>query len=330
MPRVTVIATVLNEAGAIAELLRSLLRQTRPPDEIVIVDGGSRDGTLAALQQFAADAPLPVQVLSAPGANISRGRNLAIAAASCEIIASVDAGVRLDPAWLAELMAPFEGGQPPDVVSGFFLADPRTLFERVLGAVTLPRLEEVDPERFQPSSRSVAYRKAAWQAVGGYPEWLDYCEDLVFDFALRDAGYRFVFAPRALVYFQPRPSLRAFLKQYYRYARGDGKANLYVWRHLLRYGAYLLGLPLLIVLALRVSPWWWLGVLGWLALLLRAPLRRLWPAIADLPWRQRIVALLWAPVIRIGGDLAKMAGYPVGVVWRLRYAPAERWARRSH
>lgn len=328
MPSVSVIATVLNEAAAIIELLHSLQAQTRPPEEVVIVDGGSRDGTLEVLQAFAAEASLPVRVLSAPGANISRGRNLAIAAASGEVIASVDAGVRLEPDWLAELVAPFEGETPPDVVSGFFQADPRSLFERVLGAITLPRLEEIDPERFEPSSRSVAYRKAAWQAVGGYPEWLDYCEDLVFDFGLRDAGYRFIFAPQALVHFRPRQTWRAFLKQYYRYARGDGKANLYLFRHLARYGTYLMALPVLIVLAIWASPWWWLAVLAGLGLLLRTPLRRLWPAMQGEPWPERFKALAWAPAIRIGGDVAKMVGYPVGVIWRHRHAPHTPWPRR--
>jgi glycosyltransferase involved in cell wall biosynthesis len=328
MPRVAVIATVLNEVGAIGDLLRSLLAQSRPPDEIVIVDGGSRDGTLEALQTFAATAPLPLQVISAPGANISRGRNIAIAAATSEIIASADAGVRLVPCWLAELTAPFADDQPPDVVGGFFLPDPRTLFERALGAITLPRLEEIDPARFDPSSRSVAFRKASWQAVGGYPEWLDYCEDLVFDFGLRDAGYRVHFAPAALVHFRPRPTLRAFLKQYYRYARGDGKADLYLYRHLARYATYLVAFPALKALALWASPWWWLAVLAGLGLLLRAPGRRLLPALHGLAPREQLQALLWAPVIRIGGDLAKMAGYPVGVLWRLKHAPSEPWPRR--
>jgi hypothetical protein len=84
----------------------------------------------------------------------------------------------------------------------------------------------------------VAFRKEAWAGAGGYPEWLDYCEDLVFDFCLlADAGQA-VFAPAALVYFRPRPNLAAFGRQYYRYARGDGKADLWAGRHAIRYATY--------------------------------------------------------------------------------------------
>ena len=112
-----------------------------------------------------------------------------------------------------------------------------------MGATVLPRLGDVKPEKFLPSSRSVAFTKAAWQAVGGYPEWLDYCEDLVFDFALLEKYRPFAFAPEAIAHFRPRGSLKSFFRQYYLYARGDGKANLWLKRHLIRYGTYLVGLP---------------------------------------------------------------------------------------
>src|SRR5262249_41674966 len=159
------------------------------------------------------------------GANISRGRNVAIAATDAELVAVTDAGVRLDPCWLECLRT----GLTPetDGVSGFFSAHPRSTLERALGATTPPTPQDVKPETFLPSSRSVLFRRTQWQAVGGYPEWLDYCEDLVFDFALKRHGARFAFAPTAIAHFRPRSSLRAFFRQYYLYARGDGKAGLW-------------------------------------------------------------------------------------------------------
>jgi glycosyltransferase involved in cell wall biosynthesis len=105
-PRVAVIATVLNEGEAIRRLLDSLVAQTRRPAEVVIVDGGSRDNTVAEIAAYA--DRLPLRVLVEPGANISRGRNVAIAATTAEVIASVDAGVWLEPWWLEKLTAPFE------------------------------------------------------------------------------------------------------------------------------------------------------------------------------------------------------------------------------
>jgi len=314
---VSVIATVKNEAQAVHRLLDSLAAQTRPPDEVTIVDGGSTDGTVEVLEKYAAGGALPLKVLARPETNISQGRNAAVAVAAGEIIASTDAGVRLSSNWLEELVKPFEKNGELHVVSGFFLADPETVFETALGATVLPALADISPEKFLPSSRSVAFRKAAWERVGGYPEWLDYCEDLVFDFKLRELG-PFAFAPRALAHFRPRTSLVAFFKQYYRYARGDGKADLWRVRHAIRYSTYLIVVPVVFLLGLWRTPLWWLLFLASGALMFWTPYKRLWPMIKSYSLVDKVKAVLWVPIIRVTGDIAKMIGYPVGVLWRLR------------
>ena len=319
--KVSVIATVLNEGPAIERLLGSLAAQSRPPDEVIIADGGSRDNTLDILADWARAGRLPLQVLEAPGANISAGRNAAIAAASGDVMATTDAGVRLEPGWLAALVAPFEGeGDEPPVatVAGWFVADPQTPFEAAMGATVLPNVRDIDPETFLPSSRSVAFRKDAWERAGGYPEWLDYCEDLIFDFRLRDLYGPFAFAPEAMVRFRPRGSLRAFFKQYYQYARGDGKADLWRKRHAIRYLIYLVAGPGLVALALFLSPWWWLLLLAGAAVYTATPYRRLWPMLVPFGFWGRLKAICLVPVIRVVGDIAKMIGYPVGLAWRWR------------
>jgi hypothetical protein len=204
-------------------------------------------------------------------------------------------------------------------VAGFFQADPHTVLETAMGATVLPEARDINPATYLPSSRSVAYRRAAWEAAGGYPAWLDFSEDVVFDLALRARCGPFVFVPDALVYFRPRGSLRSLARQYYQYARGDGKANLFPRLHFIRYFTYLVVAPLLVYTAINVSPWLWgVGLLAGLAYL-RLPLRRLWPRLPGLPLAQRFVALLTVPLIRLVGDLAKMAGYPAGVLWRFRH-----------
>jgi GT2 family glycosyltransferase len=183
-----------------------------------------------------------------------------------------------------------------------------------MGATVLPSIEDVDPRTFLPSSRSVLFRRRAWQRAGGYPAWLDYCEDLVFDLAMRQAGCHFTFAPRAIAWFRPRGSLQAFFRQYYRYARGDGKANLWAKRHIIRYATYLVAALLLS----RRGPMTWLLVLGGL-LYTRQPYARLAPQLKGLTPQQALYAIALVPVIRLVGDVAKMLGYPVGVAWRLRH-----------
>ena len=315
---ISLIVTTKNEAGSLPRLLDSMIAQECPPDEIVIADGGSSDATMEILRAYT--HRLPLRIISQPGTNISQGRNAAIRAARGDVVCSTDAGVRLDSRWLAELLKCFQqpGAMPPDVVSGFFLPDPQSIFETALAATTLPALSDIQPERFLPSSRSIAFRKSAWEQVGGYPEWLDYCEDLVFDFALRAAGFHFAFAPRARVYFRPRTNLVDFVKQYYRYARGDGKADLWFRRHLIRYATYLIALPTLLALTVIYG---WVVLPLWLAALLAilyTPYKRLVGLSQSMGWPAKLQAAVWVPIIRVAGDVAKMMGYPVGVAWRLR------------
>jgi glycosyltransferase involved in cell wall biosynthesis len=316
---VSVVITVLNEADNVDRLLDSLAAQTRIPDEIVVCDGGSSDGTLEVLRCRADRSATPLRVLSKPGSNISTGRNAAISAARGPVIACTDAGVSLVPGWLEAITEPI--GVGARVVSGFFASDPQGPFETALGATTLPRATDIDPARFLPSSRSVAFRKSDWASVGGYPEWLDFGEDLVFDFGLLEAAGPAAFAPDAVARFRPRSSLGSFARQYYLYARGDGKADLWLWRHLIRYATYVLLVPSLLALTVAHSPAWLVALIAGAGHTLATPYGRLrgqWQCLS--PW-QRLLAAAWVPVIRITGDAAKMIGYPVGLAWRRRHRP---------
>ena len=173
MARVSVIATVYNEGESIRRLLDSLAAQTRPPDEVVICDGGSRDETVAIVENYRDRLP-NLRVVVEFGANISRGRNIAIEAAHGPLIAATDAGVCLASDWLEKLVAPLEeieeeAGQEegtgqsarttgkgtngpatcrPLAVAGFFLPDVAGTFETAMAATVLPLVTEIDPDRF--------------------------------------------------------------------------------------------------------------------------------------------------------------------------------------
>lgn len=324
MSKITVIATVLNEGDNIRQLMQSLVDQTRQPDEVIIVDGGSTDQTVSIIESY--QEQLPLRLIVRPGANISEGRNTAIRGASDGIIAVTDAGVWLTKGWLDHLIQPFLDNPQIQMVGGFFSADPQTIFEVAMGATVLPLADEIKPETFLPSSRSIAFSKSVWEESGGYPEWLDYCEDLIFDINLKTIASEFAFAPDALVYFRPRTSLSAFYKQYYRYARGDGKADLWRKRHLIRYLTYLVVIPAVYLLGRRLHPLFFLLYLVGSSFYLYQPYRRL-PAVMknapDHSAKAWLVALALIPIIRIVGDVAKMMGYPVGWLWRFKNHPPE-------
>lgn len=312
----TLVLTVLNEADGIVQFLDRLTSQTVLPSEIIVVDGGSHDATANLVRAWQPPEGCQVRLIIEPGAGISRGRNRAIGEASRERILVTDAGTEAEPRWAELMLGEFGSQDAPDVVSGFFYPTGSTILQRAIAFTVTPSIAEIDPEAFLPSSRSVAFTRAAWRAAGEYPEWLDYCEDLVFDLALRSAGQRFAFVGEARVSWAARPTIRAFMKQYYRYARGDGKSGLWPRRHFLRYAAYATGVILLGVSV--VWPWALIalamGVVGYL--------QKFWRRIAlrrdEFGGGWPLGAIL-VPVIVVAGDLAKMAGYPVGLRWRRRH-----------
>lgn len=307
--KVTLISTVYQEADNILEFLGSLAAQTRLPDEIIITDAGSTDGTPDLIRSFGG---LPVTVVDTPGANRSRGRNEAIGRAAHPVVACTDAGCRLDQRWLERIVAPFESADPPDVVAGYYQPDPRTLFEAAVAAATVPAAAEVNPDTFLPSGRSVAMTKAAWEKVGGYPEWTVLSEDTIFDLALREAGCRFAFVPEAVACWRPQGSMGRVWRQFYRYAKSDGERGLWFGH----YGkAYLWCLVALTSLAGAVTAWpelWWPA---WLA-----P----W-AVYDLRYSARarrrgagLAASELAPFVNLLVDAAHAVGYTAGRLRRLR------------
>jgi GT2 family glycosyltransferase len=308
------IATLKDEAGSIGPFLDGLLRQSRLPEEIVLVDGGSTDGTIEEIERAQASAPVPIRLIEAPGANISEGRNVAVAEAANEVIAVTDAGTRPRTDWLEKLVAPFESEPRTGVSSGFFLPGGEGWRQRTLAIAITPQREEIDPDKFLPSSRSVAFRRSWWSEVGGYPEWLRHCEDLVFDIELRKAGAPFAFVPDSIVVWDARPDLRSFARQYFNYARGDGHANLWPKRHLLRYAAYAVGL--LVVSRGGLPRLAWAALLaGWLGYQAKF-FRRLVRIPPSASRAEQARAFAYLPVIVTTGDVAKMVGYAIGTFER--------------
>ena len=213
--------TIKNEQESVVSLVESLFAQSRLPDEIIAVDGGSTDGTVELLHGCAA-RQARLRVIALDEANIAEGRNVAIANARHNYIASADGGVEYSKSWLANLVRPFEVDSDVDVVCGYFEAKPKTFFEECVEAVLYPTRSLVDWNKFLPSCRSVAFKRTVWEDLGGFAEWLPrgISEDTHFFLRARKARYKFTYASDATCYWRPRRNLSAVFKQYFFYTRG--------------------------------------------------------------------------------------------------------------
>lgn len=307
--KVSLITTERNEVDSIREFIDSVLSQSLKPDEVVIADGGSTDGTVAIIQGYI-DEGAPIRLINAPG-NRSVGRNAATKAAKNEIIACTDVGSRLDKDWLKHIVEPFRDNPKAMAVAGFFLPEPKTYFEKVSATLMLAPNDSIDIATWLPSSRSIAYKKTAWAKAGGYPEYTNFNEDTPFDLALKQQGYTFEDGLKAIVYWRPRPTLREFYRQYYFYAVGDGIDKIHFnhfVRLTLRYGV---GLILLVVAAL-VN---WLIFAALLVLFLLQLLKRVYR-----PWKKigGLKTLVLMGVLITAYDFSQIHGYWYGNINRQR------------
>src|SRR5690242_3093822 len=265
--KVSVVVPVRDEERSIRELLDSLLAQTRPPDEIVITDGGSTDATPQIVDDYI-HRGAPVRLIRAGAALPGRGRNLGAAQATFEWLAFTDAGIRLANHWLEALVTKADTNDSIDVVYGSWEPVTDSFFKECAAIAYVPPPALHDGELVRPRSiASALLRREAWQAVNGFPEDLRSAEDLLFMDRLETAGYKTAFEPRAQVYWDLRPTLWSTFKRFLVYSRNNIRAGLFrQWQStiLLRYGA----LAVLALAALLIEPHWiWFVIALWLLML---------------------------------------------------------------
>lgn len=324
-PPFSVISTVRNEGGEITQWLDDITSQLAAADELVVVDGGSTDGTLASLREYA-ERDARVRVLASPGAGISAGRNIAVTAATHDWIACTDAGCTPDPGWLTAFRRAAAAGGI-DLVTGVYRAGPidGQPWELAMAAVGYPVPDELRRpslldrvygrlfgrayDATLPTGRSVAFTKQAWRLAGGYPEDLATAEDVLFGKRAVAAGARAELAVDAAVTWDQRPTLRGNATMFRGYGRGDGQSGdlQLIARNIARASAYTIG-PVLWLALPTARPLLLAAAAGYLSVPLRRAMRGPRP----------VATTALVPAMAAIRDLAKAWGCLQGLSDRLR------------
>src|SRR5215208_7998971 len=98
----SVIVPTLNEERYVGALLSDVASQTRTPDEVLVVDAGSEDGTASVVRRF------PSARLLEGEPPVARGRNLGGKSATGEVLIFLDADTRLPERFFENIVAEFE------------------------------------------------------------------------------------------------------------------------------------------------------------------------------------------------------------------------------
>jgi Glycosyl transferase family 2 len=208
---VSVVIAAYNAAEFIEDTCRSVMRQTYRALEIIVVDDGSTDRTSAVVEALAATDPR-IRLIRQQNLGVAAARNRAIAAASGEFVAPLDADDLWDPTKIARQVERLQQAGPDAGlvycwwawidVTGIVLD--RSPSWRVEGHV----LEQLVEVNFTGSASVPVFRRSCLEAAGGYDASLrdrgaQGCED--WDLALRIAERHLVVAvPAVLVGYRRR------------------------------------------------------------------------------------------------------------------------------
>jgi len=282
--------------------------------------GGSNSEATGGKQ---AQDVLRVRLLREKGAGISKGRNTAISNSKGKYICVSDAGCRIDPDWLEKISSiPEKKGssRKNPVMGGMNYADCTSFLQKCQALCIMPGLDETYEEGFMSSSRNICFKKEDWEKVGGYPEDLDYGEDMRFNFNLKKAGCRLRFNPGAIVHWKMRKDLDQIFRQFFRYAKGDALGRMYPIRHLIRFFTGPVFLAVLLS-AVFFSPYILFSFILLFAVYSYRPYYRMF-----YKWRgnescrpapaARIGALFFIPFLLVYIDTAKASGYLYGLIKR--------------
>ncbi len=113
---VSVVVITLNRAESLRDTLTSLTRQTRQPDEVIVVDNGSQDNTKEMILSF--KNRLNIKYVYAATRGIPYARNAGVRNATKDIIAFIDDDCVADKDWLKYLEIPFIKDPYVGVVGG--------------------------------------------------------------------------------------------------------------------------------------------------------------------------------------------------------------------
>jgi glycosyltransferase involved in cell wall biosynthesis len=311
---ISVCITVKNEENSIGELIKSLLWQSKKPEEIIIVDGGSTDNTLSEISKLKFTNQIQktrFKILQVPGASIAHGRNVAIKKATGDIIVTTDAGCVAKKDWLEKITKPFSD-KNVDVVAGFYEMKGQTYFSQALRPYLGIVPERYDVNSYLPSTRSMAFRKTVWSRVNGFRENLNGAgEDSAFNYDLLKAGYNITRIKNAIVYWQMPDNFKTAFYKFYNYAKDDIKTN--IW-NITSHNIHALFVVLRYLVFLGIIIFIWLFQLPFYLVICLGAMYLIYPVLKFKDLRISWQVGVWLPLIQIISDLAVISGFTAGIL----------------
>jgi|GEM_PF-712867 len=335
-PKVTAIVPAYNEEDTLPATLASLLDQTRPPHQIIVVDDGSTDRTGVVARAMGATVLRPEHNLGSK----ARAQNHALPWCEGELVLAVDADTVLAPDYLERLLPAFRDPSVAVAAGCVQSRFARTRWERGRAVEYLIGFHWNRPVQAAAGTPMVCsgccsvFRRDVLEETGGFPE-RTVVEDMDITWSRQLAGRRAVYVAAAEAWAADPETLRSLRTQVWRWMAGFCQnIRLHGPRLLLRRPLLALWILLALLDVLTAPLWWvtpllgplllhrsvaavvlwWLTaeigltapVLAWAAKRRRVPLRRAlawWPCLYPMKlvnlyyaWKAVLVELVLVPL----------------------------------
>lgn len=328
---VLIVIPTLNEAANIERVIASLGRDLPPAVRlaVVVVDGGSTDGTIERVCRLAAQHA-DVHLLHNPARIQSVGVNLAVRSAPqyIDVLVRCDAHAQYPSGYVRRLLETLDRTGADSVVVAMDCVAGETCFQRAAGWVSDTWLGSGGAGHragrrsgFVDHGHHAAFRMASFRRCGGYDETFTHNEDAELDCRLRGLGGRIFLDAGIRIGYQPRSNFRDLAKQYFAYGRGRSRTAR---RHPGSLRLRQLAVPLHFAgsaVAVAAAPWW--------------------PALLAWPWLYlaMLAAASLRETVQRGSPCGLLAGPAAGMMhaaWALGFCAGlvgvreERWVGAGH
>jgi cellulose synthase/poly-beta-1,6-N-acetylglucosamine synthase-like glycosyltransferase len=222
-PKVSVVITTFNNERTIDECLKSVFELEYPKDrlEVIVIDGGSEDSTVQIAEKY------PAKVIVKPS-NAPAAYNYAIKIANGDVIAILDADVKVEKSWLSKLVKYLKDPQVAGVGGGIETWNYQNALPRCIGYEIKYRYRRLlkDNSVKRLATMNLLLKRKVLEDIGGFDESLPTQYDTDICYRITSKGYRLIFEPNAKCYHFNRPTWREYFKQQLQY--GKNTLRLYL------------------------------------------------------------------------------------------------------
>jgi cellulose synthase/poly-beta-1,6-N-acetylglucosamine synthase-like glycosyltransferase len=226
LPPVSVIVPAYNEGPVLERAIQSLLRLDYPEYEVLIIDDGSSDSTLAtAVALEGTFEGVPIRVFSKPNGGKATALNLGIENSRHPYILCMDADSTVEPQLLRRAIPHFEDPTVGAVAGNVKIENRDRLITRLqaleyIEGLNMPRRAQgfIAAVNIVPGPVGV-FRREALSDVGGY-DTDTFAEDADLTLKLISSGWKIVYEDQAIAWTQAPERWLDLVQQRYRWTRG--------------------------------------------------------------------------------------------------------------